>query len=197
MIDSPPWRSPLSEPVKIAYLASTLVVGWVLAIVLALATSPLYSAYSAEASRPGQISALTDQQLAAGVMWVPGSLAYTIAIVLIAYRMLEPPQARRRWQIQQSLSRQELDEMQLITQVFATAGWTSFSAVFSTVFPLLIVLAVLVVVLGGRKTAPVSRPARDGRRQDEGATGQPSHRGGGCGDRCVGRRRCWESGCIG
>jgi cytochrome c oxidase assembly factor CtaG len=95
VIASPPWRSPLSEPVKIAYLASTLVVGWVLAIVLALATSPLYSAYSAEASRPGQISALTDQQLAAGVMWVPGSFAYTIAIVLIAYRLLEPPQARR------------------------------------------------------------------------------------------------------
>ena len=95
VIDSPPWRSPLSEPVKIAYLASTLVVGWVLAIVLALATDPLYSAYSAEASRPGQISALTDQQLAAGVMWVPGSLAYTIAIVLIAYRLLEPPQARQ------------------------------------------------------------------------------------------------------
>jgi len=95
VIDSPPWRSPLSEPVKIVYLASTLVVGWVLAIVLALATSPLYSAYSAEASRPGQISALTDQQLAAGVMWVPGSLAYTIAIILLAYRLLEPRQARR------------------------------------------------------------------------------------------------------
>jgi putative membrane protein len=95
VIDSPPWRSPLSEPAKIAYLASTLVVGWVLAIVLALATSPLYPAYSAEASRPGQISALTDQQLAAGVMWVPGSLAYTIAIVLIAYRLLEPPKVRR------------------------------------------------------------------------------------------------------
>jgi cytochrome c oxidase assembly factor CtaG len=95
VIESPPWRSPLTEPVKIAYLASTLVVGWVLAIVLALATSPLYSAYAAEATRPGQISALTDQQLAAGVMWVPGSLAYTVAIVLIAYRLLEPRQARR------------------------------------------------------------------------------------------------------
>ena len=33
--------------------------------------------------------------------------------------------------------------MQLITQVVATAGWTSFSGVFSTVFPLVIVLAVL------------------------------------------------------
>jgi putative membrane protein len=90
VIDSPPWRSPLSEPTRLAYLASTLAVGWVLAIVLALATSPLYSPYAAEATRPGQLSALTDQQLAAGMMWVPGSIAYMVAIVLIAYRWLEP-----------------------------------------------------------------------------------------------------------
>ncbi len=94
VIDSPPWRSPLSEPGKLAYLASTLLVGWILAIALAIATSPLYGAYTDVASRPWHLSALTDQQLAAGVMWVPGSLAYTIAIVLIAYRMLEPRGAR-------------------------------------------------------------------------------------------------------
>jgi putative membrane protein len=94
VIYSPPWRSRLGEPVKIAYLGGTLVVGWVLSIVLALASSPLYAAYTEEASRPGHISALTDQQFAAGVMWVPGSLPYTIAIVLIAYRWLEPRRAR-------------------------------------------------------------------------------------------------------
>jgi cytochrome c oxidase assembly factor CtaG len=93
VVDSPPWRSPLSEPAKLAYLASTMVVGWILAIVFASASSPLYAAYAEQASRPGNISALTDQQLAAGVMWVPGSLAYTIAIVLIAYRLLEPRNA--------------------------------------------------------------------------------------------------------
>ena len=96
VIDSPPWRSPLSEPVKVVYLTSTMVVGWVLAIVLALAGSPLYSAYAEEASRPGHISALTDQQFAAGVMWVPGSLSYMIAIILIAYRWLEPSDSRTR-----------------------------------------------------------------------------------------------------
>ena len=90
VIYSPPWRSPLSELGKIVYLTSTLVVGWMLAIVLALATSPLYSPYADAASRPGHISALTDQQFAAGVMWVPGSISYTIAIVLIAYRLLGP-----------------------------------------------------------------------------------------------------------
>ena len=96
VIYSPPWRSPLGDLAKLAYLGSTMVVGWVLAIVLALASSPIYSAYAEEASRPGGISAFTDQQLAAGVMWVPGSISYTIAIVVIAYRWLEPGDSRRR-----------------------------------------------------------------------------------------------------
>jgi cytochrome c oxidase assembly factor CtaG len=96
VIYSPPWRSRLSDLGRIAYLTSTMVASWVLAVVLALATSPLYSAYADQASRPGGISALTDQQLAAGVMWVPGSLAYAIAIVVIAYGWLEPGAARRR-----------------------------------------------------------------------------------------------------
>jgi cytochrome c oxidase assembly factor CtaG len=96
VVYSPPWRSRLSELGKLAYVGSTMVVGWVLAIVLALAGSPIYSAYAEEASRPGHISAFTDQQLAAGVMWVPGSISYTVAIVVIAYRWLEPGDSRRR-----------------------------------------------------------------------------------------------------
>lgn len=96
VVPAPPWRSPLGELGKLIYLGSTMVVGWVLAIVLALATSPLYPVYAERASRPGGISAFTDQQLAAGVMWVPGSIAYTIAIVVIAYRWLEMGETRPR-----------------------------------------------------------------------------------------------------
>jgi putative membrane protein len=94
VVPAAPWRSSLSEAGKLAYLGATLLVGWVVAIVLALAGSPLYSAYADAASRPGGISALTDQQLAAGVMWVPGGLPYLIALVLIAYRLLDPRRAR-------------------------------------------------------------------------------------------------------
>ncbi len=94
VIYSPPWRSPLSELEKLVYLGGTMIVGWILAIVLALAPSPLYSAYADQATRPGHISALVDQQLAAGVMWVPGSVAYAIAIIVIAYRWLEPSKPR-------------------------------------------------------------------------------------------------------
>ena len=72
VIDSPPWRSPLPDGVRAVYVASAMVVSWLLAIVLAFATSPLYAPYAAEASRPGGITALADQQFAAGVMWVPG-----------------------------------------------------------------------------------------------------------------------------
>jgi hypothetical protein len=42
--------------------------------------------------------------------------------------------------------------MQPIQVLIAAAGWTSFSAVFSTVFPLLVLIAVLTVyAVAGRK----------------------------------------------
>ena len=95
VIDSPPWRSPLPEGARAVYVASALVVSWMLALVLAVSTSPLYAPYAAEAARPGGITALADQQLAAGVMWVPGSIPFTIAILFVAYRWLEPKRPRR------------------------------------------------------------------------------------------------------
>jgi putative membrane protein len=94
VIDSPPWRSPLADTARAVYVGLAMVVSWVLAVVLALATTPLYAAYAAEASRPGGISALGDQQLAAGMMWVPGSIPFTIALMFVAYRWLQPKQPR-------------------------------------------------------------------------------------------------------
>ena len=58
--------------------------------------APLYSAYASLPSRPGGLSALADQQLAAGIMWVPGSIAFTIAIFISLYRWLEPAPSPRR-----------------------------------------------------------------------------------------------------
>lgn len=81
---------------RIVYLTTGMLVGWLIALVLAFATSPLYPAYAAAPHRPGGLSAIADQQLAAGVMWVPGSLAYTVSIIVLVYRWLEPePSARR------------------------------------------------------------------------------------------------------
>ena len=81
---------------RIAYLTTGMLVGWLIALVLAFATSPLYSAYAALPHRPWGLSELADQQIAAGVMWVPGSLAYTVAIIVFVYRWLEPEPSTRR-----------------------------------------------------------------------------------------------------
>ena len=90
VIDPGPLRPRLEWPARIAYVVGAMVVGWVLAITLVLVQHPLYSHYALLAHRPGGISALTDQQLAAGVMWVPGSISYTILMILGVYRWLEP-----------------------------------------------------------------------------------------------------------
>jgi putative membrane protein len=95
VIDSPPWRSTLGDVGRGIYVGLALVASWMLAVVLALATSPLYAPYADQASRPGGISALADQHLAAGMMWVPGSIPFTIVIVFLAYRWLEPKRTQR------------------------------------------------------------------------------------------------------
>jgi putative membrane protein len=81
---------------RIAYLTTGMLVGWLIALVLAFATSPLYHAYAVLPHRPWGLSELADQQIAAGVMWVPGSLAYTVAIIVFVYRWLEPESSARR-----------------------------------------------------------------------------------------------------
>ena len=94
VLGAPPLRTRLDGARRCLYLVLAMVPGWILAIVLAFARTPLYS-YADLGRRPGGISALADQQLAAGVMWVPGSIVYTIAACLALYTWLDPAGSRR------------------------------------------------------------------------------------------------------
>jgi cytochrome c oxidase assembly factor CtaG len=96
VIDPGPLRPRLVWPARIAYVAGAMVVSWALAITLVILPHPAYGYYAALASRPGGISALTDQQFAAGVMWVLGSLAYTITFIIGFYKWLEPDKPANR-----------------------------------------------------------------------------------------------------
>jgi cytochrome c oxidase assembly factor CtaG len=97
VIDPGPLRPKLVWPARLAYVVGAMVVGWVLAITLVLVPHPLYAHYAALVQRPGGISALTDQQIAGGIMWVPGSISYTITLLIGLYRWLEPEgEARAR-----------------------------------------------------------------------------------------------------
>jgi cytochrome c oxidase assembly factor CtaG len=95
VFDSPPFRARLDWLQRVAYLIAAMLVGWVVAVVLAFASAPLYAPYAAIVHRPGGLSALNDQRLAAGVMWVPGSLTFTVAILVFFYRWLDPAPQRR------------------------------------------------------------------------------------------------------
>jgi cytochrome c oxidase assembly factor CtaG len=79
-------RPRLGDGARVVYGAAGLLVGWLLAVVLGLAAHPLYRAYPS----------LADQQLAAGIMWVPASIPYCLVLYAAAQRWLDPGAARRR-----------------------------------------------------------------------------------------------------
>lgn len=83
-------RPRLGAVQRVAYGVGAILVSWVLAVVLGFASHPLYGHYAALAHRPGGLSALADQELAAGIMWVPASIPFTIAVLVAAYDLLEP-----------------------------------------------------------------------------------------------------------
>jgi putative membrane protein len=89
VLHSPPLRLHLRPDQRVYYIISAAVVGWLLSLVLAFAPEPLYPVYAHIANRPGGISALVDQQLAAGVMLGPGSLTMTVFVFFGLYRWLE------------------------------------------------------------------------------------------------------------
>ena len=95
-IDSPPFRTRLDYLGRAVFASAGAVASWLLAVVLAIASTPLYPAYAALQHRPGGISALTDQQLAAGVMWGPGSIPYAILVFWALYRWLDNEESPRR-----------------------------------------------------------------------------------------------------
>jgi putative membrane protein len=92
-----PFRARLTLPHRVAFAIGSMIVGWVLAVVLATTPSPLSSDYAALASRPLGLTALEDQHLAAGIMWVPGSIPWTVIALVCAYGWLDPSARRRRW----------------------------------------------------------------------------------------------------
>jgi cytochrome c oxidase assembly factor CtaG len=96
LIDSPPFRSRLGLLQRALYATVGMAACSLLGIVLAFTPSPLYPGYADLVSRPGGISALADQHLAGGIMWVPGSISFTVAFVLFAYRWLEETAQERR-----------------------------------------------------------------------------------------------------
>lgn len=101
VIDQPPFHARLSQFKRALLVFGATIGSWALAGVLAYATAPFY-AYAALTSRPGGISALTDQQFGAGIMWVPGSITYSIVFIACLYLWFREEDARGRTFIPQA-----------------------------------------------------------------------------------------------
>ena len=80
VIDQPPFKARLDQLRRVVYVFLGTVQSWALAAVLSFATAPFY-AYAALPTRPGGISALTDQVFGGGIMWVPGSITYSVVFI--------------------------------------------------------------------------------------------------------------------
>lgn len=94
--ESPPFHPRLGLFQRAGFLTAGAAAAWLLAVVLALSPSPLYGAYASIQPRPEGLSALTDQQLAAGAMWGPGSVPYALGVFCLLYAWLEEDRGRRR-----------------------------------------------------------------------------------------------------
>jgi cytochrome c oxidase assembly factor CtaG len=83
LLDAPPVRARIDHLHRSMWFIAAMIPSWILAMFLAFSTTTVYSAYPS----------MTDQQLAAGIMWVPGSLTYFVAAIAAFYCWLEPAAA--------------------------------------------------------------------------------------------------------
>lgn len=88
VIPSPPLRPSLSYQGRMAYVAAATIPNVGVSMLLAFSQAPLYAPYAELAHRPGGISALADQQIAAGIMWSAGDLPFGIAIAWLVHLWL-------------------------------------------------------------------------------------------------------------
>ena len=89
-----PWKGSWPRWTMAIYLLSADVANTLVAAVMAFAGEAIYPMYRETAPALG-VPALVDQQRAAVIMWLPGSLLYLVPAVVILVRALTAPRAPR------------------------------------------------------------------------------------------------------
>lgn len=93
VIGARPASSSLSYFARIGYVAGAMICNIGLSMFIAFAQHPLYAPYAMLAHRPGDITALADQQIGGGIMWTAGDMPFGIAIAVLLHRWLAKDEA--------------------------------------------------------------------------------------------------------
>ena len=93
-VDTAPLKRQLGTWSLAGYLVAGTAAMWVVAVSLGLSGHAWYAPYYHLASRPGGISALTDQQWGAGVAWVPAALPFEIMLDVVVLQWLADDERR-------------------------------------------------------------------------------------------------------
>jgi cytochrome c oxidase assembly factor CtaG len=73
---------------RIAFVIGAIPPNMLTGVVLAFASEPIYTYYLA-VPRLWNLSVMADQQIGGVIMWVPGSMMYIIAALILVYRLLD------------------------------------------------------------------------------------------------------------
>jgi putative copper resistance protein D len=115
VIAADPARRRLPYPVRALYVLLQLPVNSFLGMAILFAAAPLYPHYATLGS-PYGITALADQQLAGGLMWLAGDVAFIAAVLAIVAAWMrheerDAPAAERRSEAQRAALNERADEL--------------------------------------------------------------------------------------
>ncbi len=100
-------------PGRIAYNIAAIPPTMLTGIAIAFAEQPIYS-YYLSVPRPWNLDVLSDQRLSGIIMWIPGSMMYIIAVLILAARWLQgeekkPPLPATKWATDERMAAPGLD----------------------------------------------------------------------------------------
>jgi putative copper resistance protein D len=115
VVAADPARHRLPYPIRVLYLLLQLPVNSFLGMAILFADAPLYAHYATLGS-PYGITPLADQELAGGLMWLAGDIAFIGAILAIVAAWMrheerDTPAAERRADVQRALLSERADEL--------------------------------------------------------------------------------------
>jgi putative membrane protein len=88
VIGAGPRLRSLSRGLRLAYVLATLPVTMAAGIAISFASQPIYTYYTT-VPRPWGLTVMQDQMLGGVIMWVPGSMMYLLAALILISRLIQ------------------------------------------------------------------------------------------------------------